>query len=86
MSDVLEREKTKEDTDYREDISEKPSYDEPGDHDRFQHYFKKKDVDEAIFTGKPAKALCGKKDVPTRPTSGLTVCPSCKETYEKLRD
>jgi len=86
MSDVLEREKVEEGTDIREDLDESPRYGEPGDHDRFQHYFKKKDVDDAIFTGKPAKALCGKKDIPTRPTSGLTVCPTCRENYEKLRD
>ena len=55
-----------------------------GDHNRFSHYFKKKDVDEALMTGKPARALCGKLDIPLRPTEGLTLCPECKEAHEKL--
>lgn len=76
MSTLLEDNKVEETT-----VSETES----GDHDRFSHYFKKSEVDEAIFTGKPATAICGKKDVPMRPTDEFPLCKTCKELYETMK-
>ncbi|MGF3056165.1 DUF3039 domain-containing protein [Microbacterium sp. YY-01] len=72
MTDVLERTDTKQ-------ISN------DGDHDRFAHYFKKRDLDAALLEGKPATALCGKVEPkPFRGIDGRTVCPTCKEIYEGI--
>jgi hypothetical protein len=57
---------------------------EDGDHERFSHYAPKDKIVEAAVTGKPIRALCGKKWVPTRDPSRFPVCPACKEIYEKL--
>lgn len=77
MSTVLEREKIEETT---LEIDT-----ENGDHDRFRHAFKNADVDEAVFTGKPAKALCGKVAIPMNATEGIPICPTCKEIYSKMK-
>ena len=75
MSDtLLERDKVEETTTISSD----------GDHDRFTHVFRNKDVAEAVFTGKPAKALCGKKSIPMSETSKYPVCPTCKEIYDSI--
>lgn len=58
---------------------------EPGDHDRFAHYFNKDDIDRAWFDGAEIEAICGKKDIPTRTVDGRTVCPTCKEIYEVMK-
>lgn len=76
MSTILEREKIEETTVEIES--------ESGDHDRFKHYFRNKDVEEAVFTGKPATALCGKKSIPMDDTSKYELCQTCKERYELL--
>lgn len=73
MSALLEKDKVEETV-----------YSDSGEHDRFAHYFKKNDVDEAIFTGKPAVALCGKKDVPMKNPDVYPVCKTCQEVYELL--
>ena len=52
---------------------------EPGDHERFSHYVKKEKI-----TGKPVRALCGKKWTPGRDPEKFPVCPTCKEIYESL--
>lgn len=57
---------------------------EPGDHERFSHYVKKEQILESAMTGKPVKALCGKKWTPGRDPEKFPVCPTCKEIYEKL--
>lgn len=57
-----------------------------GEHDRFAHYYAKKDLEAAMFTGKPVKALCGKVDVPVRDFTKYPVCPTCKEIYDTLKD
>jgi len=59
---------------------------EDGDHDRFSHYAPKAKIMEAIVTGVPIVALCGKKWVPSRDPEKFPVCPTCKEIYESLRD
>lgn len=55
-----------------------------GDHDRFSHYVKKDDILKSALSGKPVRALCGKKWTPGRDPEKFPVCQSCKEIYEKL--
>jgi hypothetical protein len=75
MSDTL----LIEDTDTTTEITD------DGDHDRFAHYFRKNDLTKAYFDGQKIKALCGKKDIPTRDFTKFPVCPTCKEIYETLK-
>ena len=58
---------------------------EPGDHERFSHYVKKEKILESAMSGKPVKALCGKKWTPGRDPEKFPVCPACKEIYERMR-
>ena len=58
---------------------------EPGDHERFSHYVKKEKILESAITGKPVRALCGKKWTPGRDPEKFPVCPTCKEIYESLQ-
>lgn len=57
---------------------------EPGDHERFSHYVKKDKILESAITGKPVRALCGKKWTPGRDPEKFPVCPTCKEIYESM--
>ncbi|GAB3602227.1 hypothetical protein GCM10027411_04650 [Microbacterium aureliae] len=57
---------------------------EPGDHERFSHYVKKEKILESAITGKPVRALCGKKWTPGRDPEKFPVCPTCKEIYQSL--
>jgi hypothetical protein len=57
-----------------------------GDHDKFSHYVPKDKILESAVTGKPVRALCGKKWLPNSNPDRFPVCPTCKEIYEKLRD
>ncbi|MFM6967400.1 MAG: DUF3039 domain-containing protein [Microbacteriaceae bacterium] len=59
---------------------------EDGDHDKFSHYVPKDKIIESAVTGKPVRALCGKKWLPNSNPDRFPVCPMCKEIYEKLRD
>jgi hypothetical protein len=59
---------------------------EDGDHERFAHYVQKDKILESAVTGKPVRALCGKKWVPGRDPQKFPVCPTCKEIYERLAD
>lgn len=58
---------------------------EPGDHERFSHYVPKNKIMESALTGKPVKALCGKKWTPGRDPEKFPVCPECKAIYEKMK-
>jgi hypothetical protein len=58
---------------------------EPGDHERFSHYVPKDKILESAITGKPVKALCGKKWLPGRDPEKFPVCPTCKAIYEKMK-
>jgi hypothetical protein len=58
---------------------------EPGDHERFSHYVEKHKILESAVTGKPVKALCGKKWTPGRDPEKFPICPTCKEIYERLK-
>ena len=73
------------DTDTLLDEDVDTSLDEPGDHDRFSHYVKKKKIMPSAIEGTPLEALCGKKWVPSRDPEKFPVCPECKEIYEALR-
>jgi hypothetical protein len=53
-----------------------------GDHERFAHYAPKEKITEAMVSGTPVTALCGKVWVPSRDPSKFPVCPECKELYE----
>ena len=57
---------------------------EDGDHERFSHYVPKDKILESAVTGKPVRALCGKKWTPGRDPEKFPVCPTCKEIYESL--
>lgn len=59
---------------------------DPGDHDRFSHYVRKEKIVESAVTGKPVRALCGKKWTPSRDPQKFPICPVCKEIYERLRE
>ena len=76
-TDVLDRELEK--------LLEEEQLDE-GDHDRYSHYVKKDKILPSALSGKPVRALCGKKWTPGRDPEKFPVCPACKEIYEKLRD
>ncbi len=54
--------------------------DDEGDHDRMAHIvLPASAVTEAIVTGKPCTALCGKTWVPSRDPKRYPLCPTCKE-------
>jgi hypothetical protein len=58
--------------------------DDDGGHDRYSHYVKKEKIVESAVTGKPVRALCGKKWIPSRDPEKYPICPKCKEIYEAL--
>jgi hypothetical protein len=58
---------------------------EDGDHERFAHYVQKEKILESAVTGKPVRALCGKKWVPGRDPEKFPVCPDCLKIYERLK-
>jgi hypothetical protein len=57
---------------------------EDGDHERFSHYAKKDKIMEAMVTGTPIVALCGKVWVPSRDPKRFPTCPTCKEIFDGL--
>ena len=64
------------------DIEERttPVPTDEGDHDRMAHIvLPASAVTEALVTGKPCTALCGKTWVPSRDPRRYPVCPTCKE-------
>lgn len=76
---------TMSDTDTLLDDVVDTSPSDPGDHDRFSHYVKKKAIMPSAVEGTPLEALCGKKWVPSRDPEKFPICPECKEIYESLR-
>ena len=58
---------------------------EDGDHERFSHYVPKDKIVESAITGKPVRALCGKKWIPSRNPDRFPVCPDCKRVYERMK-
>lgn len=58
---------------------------EPGDHDRFAHYFRKADILRANFDGVVVPALCGKLAIPDEYRARqFEKCPTCVEIFERL--
>jgi hypothetical protein len=53
-----------------------------GDHERFAHYADRDKVTEAMVTGTPVVALCGKVWVPSRDPRKFPVCPECQRLYD----
>lgn len=58
---------------------------EDGDHERFSHYVPKDRIVESAVTGKPVRALCGKKWTPNRDPEQFPLCPECKSVYERMK-
>ncbi len=75
-TDVLDRE--------LEELLNQHSNDD-GDHERFSHYVKKDKIMESALSGKPVRALCGKKWIPGRDPEKFPVCPDCKKVYERMK-
>lgn len=76
-TDVLDRELEK--------LLEEDAQIEDGDHERFSHYVPKDKILESAVTGKPVRALCGKKWTPSRDPEKFPVCPDCKRVYERMK-
>ena len=53
-----------------------------GDHERFAHYAHKDKITEAMVTGTPVIALCGKVWVPSRDPKKYPVCPDCQRLFD----
>lgn len=68
-----------------EELLEQEMTDDPGDHDKFSHYVPKDKIMESAVTGKPVRALCGKKWLPNSNPDRFPVCPTCKAIYEKMK-
>ena len=64
---------------------EKPESIDEGDHERFSHYVDKNKITESAVTGKPVRALCGKKWIPNRDPQKFPICPTCKEIHARLK-
>ena len=61
-----------------------PQLDE-GDHDRMAHIvYPKEKLTEALVTGTPVIALCGKVWTPSRDPERYPVCQGCIETFEAV--
>jgi len=72
-------------TDEQNEESTQPLTTDDGDHERFSHYVRKEKIVESAVTGKPVRALCGKKWVPNRDPEKFPICPTCKEIYATLK-
>ena len=75
---------TSTNTDTGTDVRIDPVLTDDGDHERFSHYADRDKITEAMVTGVPVVALCGKVWVPSRDPKKYPVCPECKEIYESL--
>ena len=56
-----------------------------GDEERFSHYVPTAKLTEAMVTGTPVVALCGKIWVPSRNPERFPVCPLCKEIWQSMQ-
>jgi hypothetical protein len=66
---------------------ESPQHTDPsldGDHDRLTHIVKGKGrLTEAMITGQPVTALCGKVWVPGRDPQRYPLCGTCKDIFKR---
>jgi len=53
---------------------------EDGDHERFSHYVPKNKIMESALTGKPVRALCGKKWTPGRDPRSSRSAPTARRS------
>lgn len=87
-SDTITRPVIVPDVDEQTRVDERTSQGDEGDHDRFAHYVFGKNpgamVTQAMVTGVPIKALCGKRWVPSRDGSKYPVCPDCQRIKNRL--
>jgi hypothetical protein len=67
-----------------EEVRPRPVPTDAGDHERFAHYAPKDKIMEAMVTGTPVRALCGKVWVPSRDPARFPLCPTCKEIYDRM--
>jgi hypothetical protein len=82
---IFRRGSSSEDLQSDTDLLTRPELqDDDGGHDRYSHYVKKEKIVESAVTGKPVRALCGKKWIPSRDPEKYPICPVCKEIYEGL--
>lgn len=82
---IFRRDSSREDLQSDTDLLTRPDLqDGDGGHDRYSHYVKKEKIVESAVTGKPVRALCGKKWIPSRDPEKYPICPACKEIYEGL--
>lgn len=82
---IFRRGSSSEDLQSNTDLLTRPDLqDDDGGHDRYSHYVKKEKIVESAVTGKPVRALCGKKWIPSRDPEKYPICPVCKEIYEGL--
>ncbi len=56
---------------------------EPGDHERFSHYVKKDKILQSALSGKPVRALCGKKWVPGRDPRSSRSAPTARPSTRR---
>jgi hypothetical protein len=66
-------------TTVRPETDERLRETDEGDHDRFAHYVRKRDLERARRTGRAVTALCGKRWVPDRDPSRYPMCPTCAD-------
>jgi hypothetical protein len=64
------------------DVRVEPVVTDEGDHERFSHYADRDKITEAMVTGTPVVALCGKVWVPSRDPKKYPVCPDCKRLFD----
>ena len=58
-----------------------------GEHDRFAHYVRRRELDRARRRGTAVTALCGKRWRPDGDPSRYPMCPTCAEmAAERLSD
>ncbi len=73
----------------REDLDRRLQDTDGGDHERFAHYIwganPQAKITEAMVTGTPIRALCGKRWVPSRDASRYPVCPDCKRIKAEIQ-
>lgn len=61
---------------------EKVKVAEPGDHDRFKHYFPNDQIDANLLAGVPMMALCGKVVEQQVDPAGRTICQTCRGIHD----
>jgi hypothetical protein len=81
-ADVYAAAVTSTSTDTGADVNVTPVPTDEGDHERFAHYADRDKITEAMITGTPVVALCGKVWVPSRDPKRYPVCPECKRLFD----